>query len=960
MPPIPAIACLAADREGMLYALANFSAANWYQSAVGGGEVGVGTGFGSALLFRVTSLQTGGNSTALCGVDAGTSGYLLYVNGTSNVTFTCSNGTGLVEAAKRQLVSSDVGRFMLAVVQHTGSALRQYVDRTQVGADVAVAWYTAASAAARLGSTGQGSVQGGNNAQIAAWLTWRGTPSLAQVQDLFDRTRVLGDLPTTIQGATVTHRESVRDQLRGTTVTSGQTAPATLDDTITHAAPDALGMQGSPTVVTIDTSRDGRRILGVQGFAASLLQTAAGAGIRGHTGGFYLSVPVVWDTAQMSGFRTIAVCGDGSSTGWLLQTSSTTLRAFVFGAGMATLALGSSDHMQSDLVTLNFTGTSVVLFRRRVSASVAATGGYSAPSVALPMRIGAFDVAIQPAPCALIAGVQGGDVAGGLSQAQLDQLVIDWERTGLLVPLASVTNQHSHNFDLDMIAAGETVPVQVLDRIGADHLTRKGVGVASGAVRVQGGQADFWRSAPGAGFRGSAAGTVVYWMGAIEDFTMAGAAIFAEVVSGSNAGWSLQSGNDNYSSVRFCWFDAGGGFRVSAQVALSSIVSAGQNVIIHGVWTGSYLQLYVQGTQRGADVGPYTGHATPAATEPMYLGSRAGTSFTPQNCRHAGFGAAASAPSAAQIAAHAAACLAAAKIVPFAGFDDRRFDIVQDVIDAGGSLPALSVDRAGSGDKLTRAGAPMQLAQRTERNWSYEKSPIYRGSSGYSATAFLSSDTGQCAGDPASFFTLWAFIAWPTTTSISRVIAASRDSTVAYGWQIHTTGTNGLLYATVGNEGGSDISSSPSAIASGELGKIMIAGFCVDSTVGALRAFGRRVQLSAPGMTYAFRPRAGIPMTVGKRTTDHYPAQDMTIIGGWYGKGVLSLVEYQAIYDDFAANERVRRVLPKVTNAWDVTASVRNNGGAMPTAIADLVGSVSLTVNGTLSIGDVYSRALTT
>ena len=47
-----------------------------------------------------------------------------------------------------------------------------------------------------------------------------------------------------------------------------------------------------------------------------------------------------------------------------------------------------------------------------------------------------------------------------------------------------------------------------------------------------------------------------------------------------------------------------------------------------------------------------------------------------------------------------------------------------DIASANGGVPAIVRDRRGSGDDMTRIGAPLQVAQRIERGGSYEASPI--------------------------------------------------------------------------------------------------------------------------------------------------------------------------------------------------------------------------------------------
>lgn len=1163
------------QRDKMLYGLANFSAANFFKSAVGGGEPGIASGFGAIALVRWHEIPTGSQMVAQRVNGSATAGWYIQTSGAA-VRAICVSGAGSpVISATYTLAPSDVGRVMLVEACLDGAGMLWLgVNGVIAGAGVAITGYTPAeSQPMRFGiwETTQGFVSG----CLLSFAAWRGTLSVAQRRAYADAARMLGDLPSTMQGATITHRVSVRDQLRGQAIpsrrygarafasgayftvpatampgslsgfnirlrlrhdstpaknstllenadgakglsfyyTSGSlrvynyatgtdvasysissadyavapnvytiaftgttwrlykgdtlivenagsyvvpsaqgaigiylptlinaasafsmfevayslgvpavpeltamiasgtlvipdktdhrwllgdslgvpasaqdlvgtehlprvgtlelavhtptapAAPATLEDTITRAAPDAFARQGSPAVVTIDPSRDGLRALGVQGWnAANALEGPANSGNFPTTGMYYVAIHRI-DGANVSGtpflmhgslsirgaggYGNVAVAAAASTAGWNA--------APYYGVVAIHIAVntGSVHRYYVD------TGSGP----QQIGTDVA---DVLPPSTGQALAIGRrTNIPAQNADNSSWFGSAWGAIPGGPTLAQVTALCASIRASGHIQGIPSAM---LHLWDplIDMAAAGEMVPTQVLDRIGTDHLNNVGVIVTTrgGARGVRlcvsspttGGRvAPYYRTLTSAGgIAGTASALHVSAKITVENQNAQNNHTLVSTfsTSPSNSGFILAL-NANNTSLIFAIY-AGGATQSSAAYTVPAN-KVGAPLHVDGVFTGAAIQLFVDGVQIGSDV---AASYTPS-TSATYVGvdARDLAVTAAENVSIHAVSGGNTVITSGEIAARYAASVAAGSLQQVAGKTQRHWPIETDA--ASGQVPGVSAERTGAGDPLMLVGAPLQLAQRTERGWGYETSPVFQGATGFANGAYFAGSQGLCVGDQNGFFELWAFVLWPTLTSTSRVIASARDDVAYYGCQIYTTGANGMLICTCGTTAGNDVSTSPNAVASHELGKIMIAGFTVNPAAGQLQGFARRTSLVSGGFTGGayYRPKPSLSRMVGRRSVDSYPAQDITILGGWYGQGILTLAEYQAIYDDFFATERVQRVIPQVTNAWDIRASAMPNGGIIPAQIPDLVGSVPLATYGTLSLQSIYSRA---
>lgn len=929
----------------LLYALTNFSAANFLQSAVGGGEPGVDTGFGVVALAVWKEVPTGSQMLVQRVNGAVSAGWYLQTSGASlRAVFVSGAGVPVVSASYT-IVASDLGRVIEIDASISGGMIWLIVNRQLVGAGVAITGYTPAASEDTVWSLWE-TTQAFTSGMLLSSATYRGNPSVAQRNAYADETRILGDLPTTIQGATITHRHSLRDQLRaiGGAVTSGQTAPATLEDTITRAAADALARQGSPTVVTIDTSRDGRRMLGVLGNSAAnyLVTSQAGAPIGGAT---TLTFRCKIRHDVVAGSQNIWIhTTDGGSRGFTFYHTGGAISVWsnASNAIVCSYAIGTADLGRTYRYTIVCTGSTWYLYRD--GALLAQGAGTYAQSLS-PLYVGTNALFTQPNTMVsifdLAVGAGVATAAEILSADAADRVVI-----------AGRTDQHYWWFGDDILAAGETLPTQFLDRIGTDHLTRVG-GVwkqDANSLWFDGGA---WYQMAASGVLASPHPWVAVKLRVRSLSVPSGNRYVLAKANGANAGVELRFISPN--AMQFLAADNSGA-RVGATFTLDSSDVGVVRVAVGRVDAAGVRRIALR--DRATEVvgaAPYTGYtASPLA---LSIGSMVGTSPL-SGVDIIGCAVGTGDLTTAEIDALLAdSDPSTAPVVQ--GKTERRLYLGPG---ASSSAPALVADLMGSGEKATLAGAGLQAAQRTERTWSYETSPIYRSVRATSTAqgAYRALSGPGAPGDAAGFWALVAFLALPTGVDASRFLFGHLNNVDSTGWDIRTTGKNALIGVGFRDSGAYALLGS-SVIPTSEIGKIHVAAFTWDAPAGMLRPFYRRVA-GSPQVRSGHVPATGLQLSLGAASYEGYSATDCGVLGGAYGAGVLTLAEYQAACDHIMSRETLIGLLPARDKSVliDVSADCNENGGALPDVLKNRAPGATgnaLSRSGTLSMHAQTARA---
>jgi hypothetical protein len=1192
---IPALFRRGAPRGGSnvvqdqnLYALANFSAANYLQTAMLGGETGApAPGFGAVMLFYVSALPTT-QQIIFHNLDSGATVGWYWQLSTTSLRF-CGQAT-----TAYTITASDVGKLLVAHAVYTGSAFRIVVNRVQIGVDTS-AGITVGTQRTQLGQWN--ATQLFTNGGVLATMTHRGAPSVAQMQAYSDSARALGDLPASIDGATVAHRWSVKEELRGadnpigrksyglrtftaanyvqtatgigatagafwiealwrpdtrvtddfdflvaklndtakqgyqlylsgvTTMTwllyntsaatygvtwgwpvellgqmvhlvgnytgsnlelyangvlvatvaapiayapytagpmrcgvrasdnlgpvtngslfgfgggTGQSltaaevaarftavekagllatgapkttalwdfttpiaanagaAPATFPDTVgtdnmtrtgtlevavqvakappcpaqltdrvTAAAGDALARVGTPSVVKIDPTIDGRRTLGAQGISAvNRLITAANAGLRGSAtmwGHWYGRLDALATALEL-----LASCTPGGNDGWQVYLGTSGALSFTIrnGANTTTVAATSANStiVAADIgrpqqVQWTYDGTTLNLYFKRVLVATATSSGYTAPiSSVISMIVGGRTDGAIPGSSESFFALQGGDGAVP-TLAELQAAYDATEATGRIQAIPGKT-QHQWDLSVDVLASGvDAVPAVVLDRVGADNLSRVGPDYAiSGkqGLRLTG-SVQGLSTAPGGGIQGAASAVTICLL--FSPLTGVGTAL--EVLAGkytNPAGWDFRR-QPNTGSLNIGFGNATG--QVSSPSGYT-IVGGDIGSLLHAAITydGANVRFYVQGVLIGTTA--LTGAFVPS-TGPMTIGNRA--DGFPSNNDNVFYGIAGGAYVAtqAELATQAAASIAAGQLVAIPGkTDDRRYSFAQDAVDQATPLPAYCVDRTGTSpaDRLARIGSGLTLAQRTERLFSYETSPILTGAKTFSATDYFSHATAY-RGSAASFhFKLLFRIDSQAVTSAARFLASNiNDSPSNSGFGIYTTGTNSLIAFTAANGAGTFVSAPTYPVLAGDVGKLLLAHFVWDGA--KLRTYIKRIEVSTGTAVTGFIAATTQPMMIGRdpRSAAPSPADAGLTIYGWgYGGSAPTLAEVQADHDAVLAYEDAV-LSSRLESLISLKRSINLNGGTLPTTLNDQLGALNFTKTGSPVVAPYYARA---
>jgi hypothetical protein len=940
--------------------LGNFSAANFMSTPGVGGEPGVASGFGWLSLVRLDSL---GAATRTISARYGSSaGWQHYIAGTNQyLVFAPNNNT---VATSFSFVPSDVGKLFLLWGIHSGptNQIASIVNREMwnFGGQVG---YTPSASPMVLGQLA-GAAPGTGLTELAH-LTFQGVPTAAQIAAFADAVRARGDVPESMAGATITHRHSLRDELRGTVVVDGQTAPAQLTDTITRAPVDALARQGSPVVRVIDAAIDGRRLLGAQGFsAANSLLTAPGKGILGHAAGFWVcwagQIDVLANGQEVTSFienySTTPYSGYGMRAG--LQSYADLALACV-PAGVPTFVksasfnLAAGDIGQPLVLLAQNTGTALQFWARhggqplaRVGADVPIAG--CAPS-AQATTIGRRQDGTYPMANGRFFGAMGGD-GYVLSDAEIADLDAAFVRAGRLQPVVGKTTRW-WDITADTLASSvDAVPAVVLDRVGSDHLTRVD-SVQTGPDGVVGagpfGLLDGWGTVSGGGMQGAATGfyeVIDVWYTKVPT---AAEMIAHCTPTSASSGWYLQG----TAAAAIRW--------VTPPSALSPAytITAGDTnkrtrFLVHRMASGG-MQFWVNGVQVGGDSGAITFPpnlpGNPAAFQlGTYYQSQNFSSGRIESCSGGPF-----ALTPAEIATLFADLTRPAPAIP--GKTTKLHDFTQDVAGAGGQVLVRSVERISGGDDMVRLGSGLTLAQRTERLWSYEATPIMYGVNALTdADHYASTDavTGNAAG---CWFGVPFVIESQSVPSQTRTLIGS--GAAGRGWSLSSAGTNSSLGSVLFSGSGAPTNGPVIVVAAADVGKLMLLIVSWDGA-GKIHAYTKRAESGAGATMTGFTPAlAADPFTLGRHPSNAQAASGIRILGCMGGVGVPSLAEVQAAHDAILAIEDLVEIPGKTDYLISIKQDALANGGALPTTLINRKGAGGLTKVGAPQLAPIYARA---
>lgn len=950
-----------------LYGISDFSPLNQYATQVSGGEAGA-LGLTSFALCRIESMASTVNPRVL--VDRfqnGVGGWTSYFNATAGTFQGAVHDGGAVvrNTALAPFLPSDIGKMLLLAVQLTTTgALRVFFMRAQqYGADTVITGFTPAAARHLIGNR-QESLSNLPliGVSVFAHATVHGDLTLAQMQDVYDQTRIAETIPESVLGVTWAHRWTARDALFGLSVGNGQVAPATLEDTVTFLAAHAMSRQGSPTVKVIDTKAEGRETFGALGLGdVNHLTTALGAntGVVGSVGGFYIQARV--NLGSVSTLSTFASRSSSNQNGYYLEEFSGNIR-FRAGNGSTLIlapTVARAGYIGRPVIVTGVWDAAGQLARLNIDGieagpGTAMTAYVPATGATTAMLVGRSFGGGDGVHGNVVYEVSGGDIVPTAS-ALLAQATAS-QNAGRLIPLVGAN--HHYPITPEVKANGGSkngFPSQVKDRIGTDHLTRQGgltVGPGNSVRSFSAG--NFLRTIAGAGLLGVASG---FWFEVL--ITKASGAVDAIVFAAySGKGYYLNIYNGTaYVALRAV---SGGGLFTPTPYSLADGLRH-----IAMVYDGSVARLYVDGVERGVSASFVFDPAT--ATEATTIGVQTISGLYPagQQSVHGASGGN-FIPSAGEIATASATALSTGKVAGVPGKTTGRWSVVDDVNEAGGKVPAYVKERVSGVDHMITVGAPIQVSEKTERLWSYETSPVMQGTGPLDTTSKYVAVIGGTLGEQATAF--WWGIALAVTSQPAlgiQHLCGKRNASFTAGWGMASTLNNTQIAPRVVT-GGSGLLTGPIAtIAAADVHKTMLIGGVFDPINAVLRTYHKRAEVgSGSGLSGTYlSPGSLAPCTMagGLLTALGSPAAatvtGIRIYGMMCGSGLPNLARWQAAFDACQAHEDIIEIPGYTEHLWSWNRDAREGLDPWVSGVRDRIGTDHMTTYGGVSNEATFARA---
>jgi len=955
----------------------NFSAANHF--VTNAGMVGAATGFAVAIEGRFDSIPSGANARMFGKSNSFSAGWrLCCINAAWQLNAFGNAGSADEKNSPAYTVTAaDLGRKRRALFVHDGTKLRTYVEGYgQIGDGTAITGFTPSPGSPQYFGRDFGGAEASamslfaactgqvvlSPAQALAYLAQCEAADalvpFAGAEHFYDLTLDTGN-GTTVS-ATMTDRIGTDHMARvgalelAVDIVKGPAAPAQITDTATKAGGDALVVKGKPEIVTIDPSVEGRRTLGAQGFSSSsCLRTADGAGIRGASTGFHIRTVVTF--GSLSGIEYFASCANASATrGWSFLRLNATLYAYAGNdtAGQSIRTLTAADLNIPHLLELTYDGAKIEMIYDGVPCG-AATAGYT-PVATSPMLIGNLTGLAYPAASTSVYLLEGGNFASTLAETQAAYAY--WQRTGKLEQTPK--SEHLYDLTADIAASGvDAVPAQVPDRIGTDHLTRVGPDVQVAGKRGLALSANgYMRGAPGTTTGIAGAPTAL----TVSVLWHATANILASHYLAAK--WGPESGGRGWFIGRWGGAGSTGGIYVQLNGTLVAAYGLpanliGQLIVVSITYDGTNLRTYVDGALVNTSaVASYT--ITDAA---FTVGTRSDGNTSGDGSSFYGIDGGAYVATQAELATQATASKAAGRVVAIPGKNaDRRYNFDEDAVEQATTLPLRSINRANAtDDPLLRVGSGLTLAQRTERLFSYETSPICTSVEDLSVANNL-----QTAGGPVGsaaglhFGMLWR----PTlqSGSATRVLLEKINTGYLGGYDFFTSGLHSILQWQIFTAAGVGTVATGLTITATDIGKLMfVAGVLEPSGSGWTSKLYAKRALQGSGTAIATYAPPTQPLFVGARGTGglQLPATNSGILGIVGGDCALTAAEYFALHDAVMHTEEIRGIEGKSNFMVNFKRDADANGGVLPAQCLDRLGAAHLTRNGSPIATPVYARA---
>lgn len=706
---------------------------------------------------------------------------------------------------------------------------------------------------------------------------------------------------------------------------------------------------------------------------ANYYATQAGGGEVGDAagfGGFDLVrmpavTPGVFATVRQSYLST-------SNAGWTRFLGSNSATSFGTGSNyrQTSVALTASDAGRIHTLMARITPTPGVaeFSTDGVWSAAPPTVAAYVPASGVPMRVGSDGAAAQSPTVEHLGSL---DFRGNPTRAQLDAVTALFRTLGdvptkaaaeAAMPGTTVTHRWSLRDVLLAanvpVADGAAAPATIPDSVTAatvDAMTKTGspvVRVIDPSVngRVSYGALGFsatsyLEATTAGGLVGDAGGFVRVFDFRIDSQSV-GAAFRLPVSFGTS--WDIRTTAVNNNLV----FYAG---TTSTPLYATPASDIGRKQLAVAVWNGSTSTLYLN---RVAGAASSAGSFTPAPTQKLIVGKRS-DGFAADGLSVFGVGGwdQAGGITLAEAQAIFDEYDRAGKIVMPSGKTNAHvYDLTQDIAPAPqNGIPAQVLDRVGT-DHLTRVGTDLQVAQRRERLWSYETTPIIRGATSFATGSYYdSATTGHDGGTSGKSVAVLARIDSQAANKTRNLLAIGSPG-VEGAVQIRFAGFNSSATGVFYN--GTGYAVTPAAIfTAADVGKLVLLVTTWDQVAGRVRMYARRAEVSTGTAATALAPFSGSRLRIGHignapGLNGTFFAEGLSVFGAATWDGTWTLAEIQALHDSVMATESMQGIPGKTDHLY------RFPSGAAA-VIPDLVGTSDLATVGTPATAEQFARAFT-
>lgn len=929
-----------ARRKQPIYAFGNFNSANYYQTAVDGGEAGVGTGFLTACLFRLDSLPAV-TAVAERFSSSPNTGHTSPNTGTNSITFTATNGSATFVTATHTVTASDVGRLFLVVSLHNGAVLQLWTQR-QLSATAAISGYTPASAATRsvIGARVGGSVPATSISFIGE-LTARGIPSNTQIEALFDYVKLNSDLPPTFPMVNAVDADittlAPRHWYRADTYTSSGTSLTALTNKGSGGGQMAV-VGATITVPAADVMLNGQSSVTIAPSPVQCLESSLASSsfsyLHDGTGAEVWSVFVPTGGAQRSIWSTRAL-QNNAEIGLGCQYTGPSPMSFYLPLSNGTATIGQP--IVSTTAGYGIPTCQNARYQENIAVEIIQEVNGQPVSV---VATSAAPVSTAPQSTLRIGATTGNTILGEMRFADFlswnrilteseRQKVRDYIRTRYGIGVVATTHRWSLRSALaaagTVVVDGQIAPASLLDTITAsvtDRMDKQGSPVVKVIDPSIDGKKSYgalgfstasYLTTPG-GIRGTDAGMWIACVVRYNAIPTTTALLAASANSSATDGWYLQS------SSALLRFSICGTTQTQSTNYTVTASDVGIPMLVVGHFDGTNVRIYIRGAQVGADVAKTSAMVTPSG--PMLVGLfHTSQPFTFGDI----FGLAGgnSNPSVGEINALFSAFSSTGRIQAIPGKTDHLYDLTPDSTANGGpanGVPTTVLDRIGT-DHLTRSSGLCI-------------------SSGGGISGFASSGndtTGSMArtvssalpGSVSGFYAevLADFAA--DSTSKNETLFSSATFAFGKGWAFQFW--NALATVYLGHSGGTYAARS-SSLTSGLYHLALV----FDGSI--LKSFINGTLFNT-STAFTFIP-SDQPALIGSNITGTSPTYGIhksAVRGGVYGEFIPSDSEIAIAASSALSSGKIVGIPGKFSASYSIPDDVMDAGGQVPTIIKERV-----------------------